>query len=119
MSKTKVNTKTKSKITKTKTTKKVAVKKEVKPSTKPMERKIFKGDSNYPQSKSEQVRCDNVAYLMKEIMGKVGEKKLPLRNFRVNGQFYGKRYFKKYQPVPKVKTFIDSLVKELDVGGII
>ena len=99
--------------------KKVRKKKVVTLSTKPKNRVLMKGDNNYPQSKSEQVRCDNLAYLMKEIMEKIGNKKLPLRNFRVSGQFYGSTYFKNFEPKPKVKTFIQNVVKDIDVGGLV
>ena len=53
----KVNTK---KVAK-KVIKKVRKKKVVTLSTKPKNRVLMKGDNNYPQSKSEQVRCDNLA----------------------------------------------------------
>ena len=123
MTKSKVNSKVTKKVNTKKVAKKVIKKvrkkKVVTLSTKPKNRVLMKGDNNYPQSKSEQVRCDNLAYLMKEIMEKIGEKKLPLRNFRVSGQFYGKRYFKNFEPKPKVKTFIQNVVKDIDVGGLI
>ena len=123
MTKSKVNSKVTKKVNTKKVAKKVikkvTKKKEVTPSTKPMNRVVMKGDKNYPQTKSEQVRCDNLAYLMKEIIEKIGEKKLPLRNFRVSGQFYGKRYFKNFEPKPKVKTFIQNVVNDIDVGGLI
>jgi len=123
MTKSKVNSKVTKKVNTKKVAKKVikkvTKKKEVKPSTQPKNRVLKKGDNNYPQSKSEQVRCDNLAYLMKEIMEKIGNKKLPLRNFRVNGQFYGSTYFKNFEPKPKVKTFIKNVVNDMDVGGLI
>ena len=109
-------TKTKGKATKKrKTTKKVVVKE---PSTKPMERVLLKKDKNYPDTKTEQVRCDNLAYMMKEIILKTNGK-IKFRNFRVNGQFYGERYFKNYIPKTNVKNSIDKLVADMDLGGMI
>ncbi len=96
--------------------KKVTLKTKVKePSTKYKVRELMEGNDSYPENKVEQKRCDDLAYMFKLIIEK---SKVPMRNFRINGQYYSDRHFNNHIPPTAKKTLIDELVGGLDIGGL-
>jgi len=109
-------TETKVKVVKKKVNKKVVKKKVVKKTKKVVEPKVKLNKNGKPLTKVESTRCDNVAYIIHELITK--QTKIPYRNLRINSQYYGQRQMLKMKPSNKLVDFTNNLLKLVDLGAI-
>ena len=111
-----VNETPKKRTTKKVTTKKATTKKVSKKVTKVKEPKVKLNANGKPQTKVESKRCDSLAYIVHQLVGK---SRIPYRNLRINSQYYGQRQMLKFKPSKRLVEVTNQILSTIDTGGLI